>query len=124
MRKEKRNIRIKEKEYLGEGLAMTDLERQFTKDMMNIYTTAKRECGYQATRFLQLVGEKGGVNAAKQLIHKQSGTEGFAALWEHRRLDLSVEAHVLKPEYKTLFTEEECKICKERLSDFGFHVEE
>ena len=102
---------------------MTDLERQFTKDMINIYTTAKRECGYQANRFLQLVGEKGGVSAAKQLIQKPGGTEGFAALWKHHRLDLSVEAHVLKPEYKTLFTEEERKICKERLLDFGFHVE-
>ena len=70
---------------------MTDLERQFTKDMINIYTTAKRECGYQANRFLQLVDEKGGVSAAKQLIHKPGGTEGFAALWEHHRLDLSVE---------------------------------
>lgn len=37
---------------------MTDLERQFTKDMINIYTTTKRECGYQANRFLQLVGRK------------------------------------------------------------------
>lgn len=101
---------------------MTDLERQFTKDMMNIYAIAKKECGYQASRFIQLVVEKGGVSAAKQLIHKEGGTYGFTTLWEHNRLDLSVEAYVLKPEYKTLFTEEERKICKERLLEYGFHI--
>ena len=99
---------------------MTELEKKFDRDMREIYVTAKRDCGYNATRFLQLVGEKGGLNAAKQLISKPGGTDGFATLWEHHRLDLSVEAHVLKPEYESLFTEEERQMCRERLIEFGF----
>lgn len=102
---------------------MTDAERKFNVAMMDIYRTAKKECGYNATRFMQMVAEKGGVAAAKQLISKDGGTDGFATLWEHGRLDLSVEAHVLKEEYKELFKEEERKMCRDRLSEFGFKCE-
>ena len=31
---------------------MTDIEKRFEQDMLNIYTTAKKECGYNVTRFL------------------------------------------------------------------------
>ena len=86
---------------------MTDLEKRFEQEMLNIYTTAKKECGYNATRFLQMIGDNGGLVAAKQLISKESGTEGFTTLWMCHRLDLSVEAHVLKPEYRDLFTDED-----------------
>lgn len=82
--------------------------------------TAKKECGYNASRFLQILGTKGGVAAAKQLINKPGGTDGFTTLWEHGRLDLSVEAHVLKLEYAELFTDEERRICRERLEQFGY----
>lgn len=99
---------------------MTELEKKFDREMREIYVTAKRDCGYNATRFLQLVGDKGGLIAAKQLISKPGGTDGFATLWEHQRLDLSVEAHVLNPEYETLFTDEERRICRERLIEFGY----
>ncbi len=102
---------------------MTDLEKKFTEDMVSIYMTAKKECGYNPTRFLQLVGNKGGLAAAKQLILKPGGTEGFTTLWEHGRLDLSVEAHVIKPEYAPLFTTDEIKLCKDRLKEYGYKVE-
>ena len=82
--------------------------------------TAKKECGYNASRFLQILGTKGGVAAAKQLINKPGGTDGFTTLWEHGRVDLSVEAHVLKLEYAELFTDEERRICRERLEQFGY----
>lgn len=99
---------------------MTDLEKSFDRAMREIYITAKRECGYNATRFIQLVGEKGGLVAAKQLISKPGGTDGFTTLWEHGRLDLSVEVHVLKPEYQSLFTDEERLMCRERLEEYGY----
>ena len=99
---------------------MTDTERKFNIAMREIYEIAKKECGYNAVRFMQLVAEKGGVAAAKQLISKSGGTDGFATLWEHGRLDLSVEAHVLKDEYRELFTNDEREMCRNRLLEFGF----
>lgn len=100
---------------------MGDLEKKFNADMQNIYITAKKKLKYNATRFLQLVSEKGGLQAAKILIAKDGGTYGFEVLWENRRLDLSVEAHVLKEEYRELFTDEEREICKKRLEEFGYN---
>lgn len=102
---------------------MDQLEKKFHDEMINIYITAKKELKYNASRFWQLVCEKGGLQAAKILIAKDGGTYGFEVLWEHGRLDLSVEAHVLKPEYKDLFTEEERYNCKKRLEDFGYTFE-
>lgn len=99
---------------------MRENERRFHQDMMNIYATAKKECGYNATCFLQMIGEEGGLVVAKKLIGKEGGTEGFTTLWMHHRLDLSVEAHVLKPEYSDLFTEEEKQVCRDRLEKFGY----
>ena len=98
------------------------LEKQFEQEMVDIYMTAKKECGYNASRFFQLISAKGGLSAAKQLISKAGGTDGFTTLWEHGRLDLSVEAHVLKPEYRNLFTEAERKLCRDRLEQFGYRI--
>lgn len=101
---------------------MNWVEKKFHEDMVNIYVTAKKELKYNATRFFQFVNEIGGVNTAKTLIAKDGGSSGFVELWEYGRLDLSMEAHVLKPEYKELFTENERKICMERLEEYGYKL--
>ncbi len=98
------------------------IERKFNDDMQQIYIRAKIELKYNATRFMRLVSEKGGLQAAKQLIAKDGGTYGFEILWENKRLDLSIEAHVLKPEYRTLFSDEEKDICRRRLEEFGYVI--
>ena len=99
---------------------MNTTEAMFEKAMRDIYTTAKKECGYTASRFIQLVGNKGAVAAAKQLISKPGGTDGFAVLWEHNRLDLSVEAYVIQERFHDLFTDEERQICKDRLIQYDY----
>ena len=101
---------------------MNSLEKQFNEDMKNLYLTAKKELNYKATRFWQLVSDRGGLQAAKTLIAKDNGSTGFVVLWENKRLDLSVEAHVLKPEYIELFTEEERDKCRKKLEACGYIV--
>ncbi|MBU3159510.1 hypothetical protein KPL37_07040 [Clostridium frigoris] len=101
---------------------MNDLERKFNKDMTNIYRKADKECGYRATRFLQILSEKGGIITAKELVSKEGGTEGFLKLWQLGRLDLSIEALLLTDEYKVLFTKEELKLSKERLEKYQYEV--
>ena len=102
---------------------MHPLEYKFHEDMKNIYIVAKKELHYNASRFIQLVSSVGGRQAAKQLISKSGCTYGFEVLWENNRLDLSVEALVLKPEYHELFTDEEKETCRCRLKDFGYDTE-
>lgn len=97
---------------------MTDLERKFHNAMINVYKKSDKECGYRATRFLQMLGEKGGVKTAKKLISKDGGTEGFLKLWQFGRLDLSIEALVQQDEFRELFTDEELEMCKERLEKY------
>ena len=82
----------------------------------------KKELGYNATRLLGILNERGGVQAAKVLITKNGGTYGFETLWKYNRLDLSVEAYTLKDEYKELFSDEEREICLERLKEAGYCI--
>jgi hypothetical protein len=99
-------------------MADRDLDQRFHAAMLDIYRRAKVEAGYNASRFLQLVEARGGVAAARQLLTGPP-SEGFAKLWEKGRLDLSVEAHILHPEFAELFTAEEQRAARERLRAFG-----
>ena len=92
----------------------------FHDAMLEIYERAKTECHYNASRFLQMVGEKGGLETARYLLHASGVSDGFTALWECKRLDLTVEAYVLKPEWQGLFTQDEIAVAGKRLSDLGY----
>jgi hypothetical protein len=101
---------------------MTDLERRFHRAMLASYEAAKRECGYNPGYFLRMLGDMGGLAAAKQLLATDKPSEGFTTLWLARRLDLSVEAEVVKPEFAELFTAEEIATAKRRLQEVGYKV--
>jgi len=98
----------------------TALEKAFHHDMLQIYQRAKEECGYNATRFLQMIANYGGLKTAQKLLATPNPSEGFEVLWEFQRLDLSMENLVLNPKYRSLFTEEEIATAKERLKAYGF----
>ena len=99
---------------------MDEVERQFNKAMIGVYEDAKRETGYNATRFLQMISEQGGVATARQLLHSSHVSDGFTALWERRRLDLAVEAVVLQPRFAALFSDAERQIARDRLVSYGY----
>jgi hypothetical protein len=88
---------------------------------VSVYERARDEASYNATRFLQMVSGSGGLEAARQLLRSPAASEGFTALWQKNRLDLSVEAHVLKPEFQDLFADEEQSIARSRLEAYGYH---
>lgn len=99
---------------------MNEVERQWHRTMVTIYETAKRELGYNATRFLQMVSEQGGLAAAKQLLWSDRPSDGFTFLWEHHRLELTVEAHVLHDEFISLFTDDDRQRALDRLQQYGW----
>lgn len=99
---------------------LADLEQQFHQAMLNIYEMAKHKTNYTPTYFLQMVLEGGGLEAARRLLQKNEVSEGFTTLWVNGRLDLTVEAHVIKPEFQPLFTIEEIAIAKQRLKEVGY----
>jgi hypothetical protein len=98
-------------------------ERHFHADMVAGAERLKREIGYNATRFVQMVGEHGGAGAVRLLLHGRDASDGFTTLWEHHRLDMSAEAFALLPWYRELFTEGELETAERRLREHGFDVE-
>jgi hypothetical protein len=97
-------------------------ERRFHTDMVSGAARLKREIGYNPTRFIQMVSEMGGAQAARQLLRGRDASDGFTTLWEHGRLALSVEAFVLLPWYQALFTQDELETAERRLVEHGFDV--
>jgi hypothetical protein len=97
-----------------------EVERRFHRAMVGIYETAKRELGYNATRFLQMVSEQGGLVTARQLLWSDAPSDGFTTLWEHHRLDLSVEDHVLRTEFASLFSNADRGQALARLEAYGW----
>lgn len=98
------------------------LEADFDSQLMATYIEAKRSCRYNATYLLHMLTELGGVETAKRLLASDNPAAGLTTLWECGRLDLSVEAKVLLPEFAELFTEEERAVAKARLQAFGYKL--
>lgn len=95
----------------------------FDQAMFNIYQRAKEEAGYNATVFLRMVSDRGGLLTAKTLINSPLPSDGYTALYERGRLDLTVEAMVLEtPAWHELFTDEELKRAHRRLKQYGYQV--
>jgi hypothetical protein len=90
------------------------VERRFDAAMRNIYDEAAR-LGYRPTRFLEMVSEHGGVETAHRLLASDKIQDGLAQLFLLGRLDLTVEHHVLLPEYRALFSAEERRVARTRL---------
>ncbi len=100
-----------------------DLKERFNLAMLNIYKCAKDEAKYNATRYLQMLSEKGCLETAHILINASTVSDGYTALWERGRLDLTVEALIWdNPEYHKLFTEDELRIAKKRLVDYQYSL--
>jgi uncharacterized protein with HEPN domain len=103
----------------GGEASSADREREFHRAMVGVYDEAKREAGYTATRFIQMVSDIGGLDAARRLINGPP-SDGFTALWEAGRLDLTVEALVLEPQFRPLFTRSELTAAEARLREYGY----
>jgi len=98
-----------------------EIEKRFDEAMMNIYQRALTEVHYRATRYHRMLCENGGIDTAQILINSKVVSDGYTALWERGRLDLTVEALVLDEQWYSLFTDEELDIARKRLQDYGYH---
>ena len=97
-----------------------ELENAFHEKMVEVYDRAKKECQYTATRFLQMVNANGGLAAAKMLLAAMRHPEGLTRLWEEGRLDISMEALLLRDPWRQQFSEEELSVARIRLKDLGY----
>jgi len=94
-------------------------EAQFDERMVGIYRRAREEADYNPTRFLEMVNEHGGVQTAHLLLASRKVSDGYTALWERKRLDLTVEALVLEEDWG-FFSAEEVATARRRLEDYNY----
>lgn len=98
-----------------------ELENRFDAAMMDIYRRAKAEVHYNATRYFQMLSEHRGLETARILLHSPGVSEGYTALWERGRLDLTVEALIHDhPEFHALFTDAERETARRRLEEYQY----
>jgi hypothetical protein len=95
---------------------------EFDQAMHGIYQRALSEVGYKASIFLNMLFAHRGVETARRLIHSARVSDGYTALWERKRLDLTVEALICDDEkWHSLFSSEEIAICRKRLRQYGYN---
>lgn len=92
------------------------LEREFEEDMFSIYKEAKA-LGYVPVIFKQMLDKHGGLLTAKKLLATDKVQYGLDRLYDLHRLDISMEAHVILPKYKSLFEDWEIAEARKRLDD-------
>lgn len=98
------------------------LERRFDAAMMALYDAARKEAKYNAGYYHQMLLERGGIETARMLVLSDQPSSGYTAMWECGRLDLTVEALILRPEWSQLFAEEPevTRKARQRLSEYGY----
>ena len=91
------------------------LEQRFHDAMLDVYRQAKKECNYKASAFFDMVVTMGGVATARRLLASNKLQSGLYELFECDRLDLTVEAHVVREEFRELFEPAEVAEAQRRL---------
>lgn len=108
---------LKEKQM--DPVESTDTEKLFARAMRDVYERARKEASYTATYFLRMIADLGPMETARRLLHSAKPSEGFTALWERGRLDLTVENVVLQSQFADLFTDDERDLARSRLAEYG-----
>ena len=97
------------------------LEAQLDGAMEEGYCrSAGLETGYWANYFLRDLRSMGGLATARKLLVARGTSEGFERLRAEGRLDLTVEALVLRREFRPLFSAKELNLARARLDGYGF----
>ena len=101
----------------------TRQELEFHDAMIELYLRAKRELKYNARYLIDMVSNEGGRETARYLLDTKEPSDGYVILWEAGRLDLSVEAEVLRPRWHELFSDEQRAVAVRRLREYQFDVD-
>jgi hypothetical protein len=102
---------------------LDEVSAHLQRDMKAAVDQMIHVLGYRPTAFLRMVADHGAVGAAKRLLTSPNYEYGFEKLYEHHRLEWSVEAHIVLPWYRDLFTFDEILTAETRLALVDFDVE-
>lgn len=98
-----------------------DPHPKFTQEMFRIYQRARTEADYTATIFYGMLVKNCGLATAKTLINAPKPSDGYTALYERKKLNLTVEALVVEDaRWHSLFTPSEIERARARLAEYGY----
>ena len=92
-----------------------DPQEQFAEDLTAACFESAKTCGYFPGEVLGKAKNLGAVETARRILHEGSPGYYFRLLCQKRRLDLSVEAQAVRPEYRQFFTPRELETAMTRL---------
>ena len=94
--------------------------QEFARRMTAACSRALTETDYNPTYLRNMMAQLGPVETARKLLAAPAVSDEFAALWERGRMDLTVEALVVEPDFSELFTQDEIHVASRRLEQFGY----
>lgn len=100
---------------------MSILEKKLQQEVIKNCELAEKEYGCKMTKFLQTIERFGIVRTAQEILRKGRTSDCFNKLAEAGRLDLTMEATIVKGEYAELFTDEQVNDCYELLCEKGYY---
>lgn len=80
------------------------------------------QLGVRMARLKKDAETYGGVKTARELLRKNRLSDGFDQLEQLGKLELSLEALVVKGKYGALFTDDEVNRCFDRLCIGGYYT--
>ena len=100
----------------------TILQNKFNEEVFESIEKIKKEV-YVPTRFIRMLHQwnNNAVEVAQRVATKNA-TIGIEKLYEKGRLDLSMEALIIQPEYKELFSPQIISNCLRKLRSLGYKV--
>ena len=100
---------------------METLEKKLQQEVIRNCGIAEKECGCKMTRFLETINRFGIVKTAQEILRKGRTSDCFNKLVEEGRIELTMEATIVKAQYAELFTDEEVNACYELLCEKGYY---
>ncbi|MGL4990527.1 MAG: hypothetical protein ACRC57_05060 [Sarcina sp.] len=100
---------------------MGNLEKKLQEEVLKNCEIAEKECGCKMTRLIQTIEKFGIVRTVQEILRKRRTSDCFDALVEAGRIDLTMEAIIVKAKYAELFTDDEVNSCYELLCENGYY---
>ena len=100
---------------------MGALEKKLQEEIIKNCNIAEKEYESKMTRFLLNIEKFGVVRTIQEILRKGRTSDCFDKLVKANRIDLTMEAVIVKPKYAELFTDDEVNSCYDLLCEYGYY---
>jgi hypothetical protein len=113
---------MKQAEIGTDTLTLADLQAAFQEALKDLLLKS-REIDPFAVYMLRRLEDESGLELAQSVLAAEGQQTGLLRLWQGDRLEISVEALVLRREFRALFSSDELAKAKKRLTGLDYKTE-